>query len=78
MLSSISQMSRFFDRAFLGLVLMLEKHVAKGGMKLYIHGVNKRQMKVLKANDMRYPEYIGAAASEATVSAQPSMSGHMS
>lgn len=69
---------RFFDRAFLGLVLMLEKHVSKGGMELYIHGVNKRQMKVLKANDMRYPEYIGAAASEATVSAQPSMSGHMS
>lgn len=65
---------RSFDRAFLGLVLMLEKHVAKRGVKLYIRGVNKRQMKVLKANDMRYPEYTVGAVSEAMDSAQHSMS----
>ncbi len=49
-----------FDRAFLGLVLMLEKHVTNRQAKLFVEGANDRQMKVLKANDMRYPSYDSA------------------
>jgi len=46
-----------FDRAFLGLVLMLDKHAALRNAKLFIQGADSRQKKVLGANDMRYPEF---------------------
>lgn len=55
-----------FDRAFLGLVLMLDKHVALRGAKLFIQGANSRQKKVLSANDMRYPEFARDGESVAT------------
>ena len=55
-----------FDRAFLGLVLMLDKQVALRGAKLFIQGANSRQKKVLSANDMRYPEFARDGESVAT------------
>lgn len=55
-----------FDLAFLGLVLMLDKHVALRGAKLFIQGANSRQKKVLSANDMRYPEFARSGKSSAT------------
>lgn len=47
-----------FDRAFLGLVLMLEKNLMRSGQNIYIAGVQQSQLRVLKANQMGYP--IGA------------------
>jgi len=44
-----------FDRAFLGLVLMLEKNTAAHRAQIFLRGVNQRQMKVFCANNMRYP-----------------------
>lgn len=55
-----------FDRAFLGLVLMLDKHTALRNAKLFIQGANSRQKKVLSANDMRYPEFPGDGMSGAS------------
>gem|GEM_PF-184327 len=66
-----------FDRAFLGLVLMLEKHVAMRGAKLYVEGVNAQQMKLLKANDMRYPDYAAAMGNLATADKQASAPSEM-
>ncbi len=43
-----------FDRSFLGLVLMLEKHVARSGRKLYVDGATASQSAVLRANAMNY------------------------
>ena len=53
-----------FDRAFLGLVLMLEKHVARNGRSLYIKNVSQRQKALLKANMMDYPVREGEAVEE--------------
>ncbi|MHA7871727.1 MAG: STAS domain-containing protein, partial [Hyphococcus sp.] len=50
------------DQAFLGLVLMLEKHVAARGASISICGANKRHLRLLKANNMRYPDYADAKA----------------
>ena len=44
-----------FDRAFLGLVLMLEKNLMRSGQNIYIAGVNRSQLRVLNANQMGYP-----------------------
>ncbi len=44
-----------FDRSFLGLVLMLEKHVARNGRKLYVNGATSSQWSMLRANAMEYP-----------------------
>ncbi len=43
-----------FDRSFLGLVLMLEKHVARGGRTLYVDGATARHRTILRANAMNY------------------------
>lgn len=43
------------DSAFLGLVLMLEKHVASGGRALFMDGTGDKQLAYLRANAMRYP-----------------------
>ena len=47
---------RAFDRAFLGLVLMLEKALARRGRRLYIAGADRAQRRVLRANNMLYAE----------------------
>ncbi len=44
-----------FDRAFLGQVLMLEKNLMRGGQNIYIAGVQRSHLRVLKANQMGYP-----------------------
>lgn len=44
-----------FDRSFLGLVLMLEKHVVKAGRTLYLSGATPSQMRAFRANAMAYP-----------------------
>ena len=62
-----------FDRAFLGLVLMLEKHVVKRGAKLYRVGANGGHLKVLKANDMRYPSYDPATHDQTIMNAHTSL-----
>ncbi len=43
------------DRAFLGLVLMLEKHLARRGATISIHGASRAQLMLFAANTMRYP-----------------------
>ncbi len=43
-----------FDRSFLGLVLMLEKHVARSGRTLYVDGATGRHRATLRANAMDY------------------------
>ena len=43
-----------FDRAFLGLVLMLEKNLAANGVKITVRGATRRQWGLLKANEMNY------------------------
>lgn len=45
-----------FDRAFLGMVLMLEKALNRQGRRLFINGVDKAQQKLLRANCMRYSQ----------------------
>jgi len=45
-----------FDRAFLGQILMLEKHVVRRGENLYVDGASAAQQKVLYANEMRYSQ----------------------
>ncbi len=47
-----------FDCAFLGLLLMLEKHVANAGATLFVEGANQRQARKLNINNMRYPQSI--------------------
>ena len=59
-----------FDRAFLGLVLMLEKHVARNGRNLYIKNVSSRHKALLRANMMNYPVRDGEAAEEQLVAAE--------
>ncbi|GJL93617.1 MAG: hypothetical protein DHS20C05_00220 [Hyphococcus sp.] len=54
----------YFDRAFLGLVLMLEKHVARSGRTLYVNGANAGQKAVFRANAMGYPSYEGITEDE--------------
>jgi len=44
----------FMDRAFLGLVLMLEKHLKRRGAGLFVHGAASAHKKLLAANAMRY------------------------
>lgn len=54
-----------FDRAFLGLVLMLEKHLAKSGNDLSVAGASSSQRALLRANAMNYailPPTSNAAA----------------
>jgi N-acetylglucosaminyldiphosphoundecaprenol N-acetyl-beta-D-mannosaminyltransferase len=43
-----------FDRSFLGLILMLEKHVARCGRTLYVDGATARHRAILQANAMDY------------------------
>lgn len=45
-----------FDRAFLGMVLMLEKALSRQGRCLFVNGVDKAQQKLLRANCMRYSQ----------------------
>lgn len=51
-----------FDRAFLGLVLMLEKHAARQGGVIRLAGVSPAQMRIFKANNMNYAAPDGANA----------------
>ena len=44
-----------FDRAFLGQVLMLEKNLMRRGQNIYIAGVRRSHLRVLRANKMGYP-----------------------
>ena len=44
-----------FDRSFLGMVLMLEKHVIRSGKSIYVAGVQRAHLRVLNANKMGYP-----------------------
>ncbi len=57
-----------FDRSFLGLVLMLEKHVVKAGRTLYLNGATPSQVKVFRANAMTYP--TAPAAREGSVAGE--------
>jgi N-acetylglucosaminyldiphosphoundecaprenol N-acetyl-beta-D-mannosaminyltransferase len=50
------------DRAFLGLVLMLEKHVTRRGGDLRLRGASRQAQALFKANAMNYP--AAAAATE--------------
>jgi N-acetylglucosaminyldiphosphoundecaprenol N-acetyl-beta-D-mannosaminyltransferase len=43
------------DRAFLGLVLMLEKHALRRGARVSIRGASRAQRALFKANAMNYP-----------------------
>lgn len=43
------------DRAFLGLVLMLEKHAGRRGATIALRGASRAQRKLFKANAMNYP-----------------------
>lgn len=43
------------DRAFLGLVLMLEKHAGRRGATIVLRGASQAQRKLFKANAMNYP-----------------------
>lgn len=45
-----------FDRAFLGQVLMLEKHVVRNGCLMYLEGAKPAQLKVLHANEISYAQ----------------------
>lgn len=45
-----------FDRAFLGMVLMLEKSLSRQDRRLFVSGVDKAQQKLLRANCMRYSQ----------------------
>ena len=45
-----------FDRSFLGLILMLEKHIARNGRTLYLGGASRSQHAILRANAMDYTE----------------------
>ncbi len=49
-----------FDRSFLGLVLMLEKHVARSGHTLYVSGATSHHRATLRANAMDYREPLAA------------------
>ncbi len=49
----LSQVDKM-DLAFLGLLLMLEKHVLDGRRRLFVNGASPRQLAVLRANDMTY------------------------
>ncbi len=51
---------RKFDRSFLGLVLMLEKHVARSGRTLYVDGATARHRAMLRANAMDYRSVVTA------------------
>ena len=44
-----------FDQSFLGLILMLEKHIFGRGAKIYISGASDRQMRLFALNNMNYP-----------------------
>lgn len=63
------------DRAFLGLVLMLEKRLGPAGAGVRLKGLNPAQIKAFRANNMNYPidsdagglEPRGAAARKAAV-----------
>jgi len=44
------------DLAFLGQVLMLEKHTTRQGQALTVTGLSSRQKSLLRANAMNYPE----------------------
>jgi N-acetylglucosaminyldiphosphoundecaprenol N-acetyl-beta-D-mannosaminyltransferase len=43
-----------FDRAFLGLVLMLEAHLARSGGQIVLVGASPSQRRLFKANNMNY------------------------
>ncbi|MFQ5563064.1 MAG: WecB/TagA/CpsF family glycosyltransferase [Parvularculaceae bacterium] len=43
-----------FDSAFLGLVLMLEKHVMRRGGRIILQGISRSQRAIFKANAMPY------------------------
>lgn len=43
------------DPAFLGLMLMLEKHVEDGRRRLFVDGAGRGQLAYLRANAMNYP-----------------------
>ena len=45
-----------FDRAFLGLVLMLEKHVSVQDCEISVSGLDQRGRALFLANDLRYRE----------------------
>jgi len=53
-----------FDRAFLGLVLLLEKHLARNGVGIGLAGASPAQQRIFKANNMVYaaPAPVGAGA----------------
>ena len=44
-----------FDRAFLGMVLMLEKHLNRSSRSIFLSGANPTHLRVLNANQMGYP-----------------------
>jgi len=47
--------ARSIDHAFLGLLLMLEKHVARARRTVFVDGASRRQLAFLRANAMNYP-----------------------
>ena len=47
-----------FDRAFLGMVLMLEKALTRNGRRLYVDGASPAHQKLLRANEMRYSQSV--------------------
>ena len=57
------------DAAFLGLVLMLEKHVVRNGRALYVDGADRKQLAFLRANAMDYPQSPRGAAGQSPRSA---------
>ena len=63
-----------FDRAFLGLVLMLEKALARRGRRLYVAGASRAQQRVLRANNMLYAQ-VGDARRQACETASGEAGG---
>ena len=57
------------DRSFLGLILMLEKHVTRSGQTLFIDGASASQLAFMKANGMRYPESGAGAVKDTAIGA---------
>jgi len=52
-----------FDLAFLGLVLMLEKHLTRCGAPIRVEGLSSRQERMFRANNMNYAS-VAAEADE--------------
>lgn len=67
------QAVKSMDRAFLGLVLMLEKHLAARGAVIRLRGANRRIRSLLRANGMNYERVEMSFAPQMDIESQESV-----